>query len=134
MSTVFADASRLESVEQVNMGSATLFKLIYIVLSLLSEQVWALRDHSRNNHHGRKAYVEYDINSPKSHRCLLGGAQCTVPLPPEIEAPKKNIWDHLFKSQSDAVSRWLRQQPELNLSEKNYIYEVQLMQPNKSDV
>ena len=120
------------------MGHVFVFLLIVIALSSLSVEA-VERRRPRNPHHARTASFEYNVNSPNTQESVLGGARCEIPLPPEVKAPKNNIWDHLHSSQGEEVKKWLKKQPELNISggysdHKNYISTIQLMQPNKSDV
>ncbi|KAK3712173.1 hypothetical protein LTR37_009264, partial [Vermiconidia calcicola] len=64
---------------------------------------------------------------------LRGEAACTIPLPPEVKAPKKNVWDFLTRTESHDIAKWLATQKFPNTTEV-YRTGAELMLPNKTDV
>lgn len=64
---------------------------------------------------------------------LRGEAACTIPLAPEVKAPKKNVWDFLTRTESHDIAKWLATQKFPNTTEV-YRTGAELMVPNKTDV
>lgn len=116
------------------MGGASVLRIVCIAFALLSLVASGARHHPRSIPHARnpsKLFMDYE----SSHEHLLVGAGCEVPLPPEIHAPKKNVWAHLSRTESEQIMKWVMGQKELNLtSQKNEVEDVQLMTPNKTNV
>jgi hypothetical protein len=71
----------------------------------------------------------------------VNGSECIEAKPTVIKAPKKNVWRQLNGNETSAVSHWLHQQKELDLSREfsysgrgNGLVSVELQIPNKTDV
>ena len=132
------------------MGPASVLWVLCSALTLFSLDASAARNRPRKLLHDQNPTKEY-LRYQSSHDHLLGGAGCEVPLPPEVTAPKKNIWLGLTGKDNEEVQKWLYKQKELNLtrtvgfsygvgygngpgSNQNRILNVDSMPPNKTDV
>lgn len=108
------------------MATFSVIRTIFIVLSFFSLQALGARNHPRRIPHAER---------PVPYEPIVPGAGCTVPLPSDVRAPKKNVWAPLDRAESHEVQKWLMKQKELNLTNNdNYIYDFALMTPNKTDV
>jgi hypothetical protein len=64
---------------------------------------------------------------------LLAGAACTVPLPPQVKAPKKNVWSAITRQEQDDVGKFLHKQHFPNTTSVSAVG-IDLVAPNKSEV
>lgn len=74
-------------------------------------------------------YLNADYTSP--YDTLSAEAACVVPLPPQVKAPKKNVWAFLTRTEAREVTKWLAKQ---KFSNATVFSGAQLMTPNKTAV
>lgn len=75
------------------------------------------------------AALNNDYTGP--YDALAADAACAVPPPPEVKAPKKNIWSFLSRDEKRGVLKWLKDQ---NFPNTTIFSGAGLMTPNKTDV
>jgi hypothetical protein len=96
---------------------------------LLLTSAHARRQPHLNKHRAAVAARNPDYTGP--YDALSAEAACTVPLPPEVKAPKKNVWAFLTRDEKRDVKQWLAKQ---HFSNTTYTGGAELMTPNKTDV
>ena len=126
--------SRGAVIARCRMAIINLLYTFSLTLSLLTPDAFAAHNHPRRIPHAEKPSLLLR-NEKSPYERLLPGAGCQIPLPPEIKAPKRNVWAHLTHTEGHQISKFLHGQKELNLTRRNnYIYDMQLTSPNKTDV
>lgn len=118
---------------RTNMSSRSFLSIPWLSLLLFTSDSSTIRSSTRRIPHAEIPAVPKPGDS--THERLLPGAGCSVPPVPEIKAPKKNVWDQLYKPETHEVDQFLMRQPVLMLRNgTNLRLDIQLNWSNKTDV
>ncbi|KAK5162859.1 uncharacterized protein LTR77_011116 [Saxophila tyrrhenica] len=112
------------------LSSSGLWSLCIAVL-LLSQAAHGARSHPNRYRYSQNGGPELYNGYNAIQETILPGAGCTTRPPPEIKAPKKNVWADLTRIEKHQVGRWVKNRNEFKGYEIDY---MQILTPNKTDI